>query len=244
MKMTAKYLQIAADLTNKIKHGQYAVDKFLPSEPALSRLYGVSRETIRRALDELMAKGLIQKLKGKGSIVLNRARIAFPISNIATFDELNKQEKMHAVTKILKLEDAKMPPCITEQLSLQDASATYVARLRLIGQEPIVIDEDYILKKYVPDISVEQAQKSLYSYFEHDLKLAIDYATKTITVEPASTKVAHALELSGTNLVVVVRSLTYLKDTSFFQYTISQHRPDKFKFVDFARRKTRNGGFI
>lgn len=59
--MRAKYLQIAADLTNKIKHKQYVVGDFLPSEPALSELYNVSRETIRKALNELLDAGIIQK---------------------------------------------------------------------------------------------------------------------------------------------------------------------------------------
>ena len=242
--MRAKYLQIAADLTNKIKHKQYVAGDFLPSEPALSELYNVSRETIRKALNELLDAGIIQKIKGKGSVVINAARIAFPISNIESFDELNKQKQMNAATKILALEDAQMPFIIRKHLSLTETAATYVARLRSINHEPIVVDEDYILKKYVPDISASQAKSSLYHYFEHDLGLEIDYATKTITVEPASKDVMEQLNLTDTNLVVVVRSLTYLKDTSFFQYTISQHRPDKFKFVDFAHRKAKNGGLI
>ena len=242
--MRAKYLQIAADLTNKIRHEQYVAGNFLPSEPALSELYNVSRETIRKSLNELLDAGLIQKIKGKGSVVINAARIAFPISNIESFDELNKQKQMHATTKILELKDTQVPLTIIKHLSLTETAATYVSRLRLINDEPIVVDEDYILKKYVPKISAKQAQSSLYQYFEDDLGLEIDYATKTITVEPASQNVMQQLQLTDTNLVVVVRSLTYLKDTSFFQYTISQHRPDKFKFVDFAHRKAQNGGLI
>ncbi len=242
--MAVKYIQIAADLANKIKHEQYAAGDFLPSEPTLSQLYNVSRETIRKALTELADAGLIQKIQGKGSVVINAARIAFPVSNIESFDELNKQKQMHAATKIIELTDARVPFTISKHLSLTETAATYVKRLRLINHEPIVVDEDYILKKYVPQISPQQAQSSLYHYFEHDLGLEIDYATKTITVEPASASVIKQLQLTNTNLVVVIRSLTYLKDTSFFQYTISQHRPDKFKFVDFAHRKNKNGGLI
>ena len=44
------------------------------------------------------------------------------------------------------------------------------------------------------------------------------------------------LDMKSFDMVVVVRSYTYLDDTSLFQYTESRHRPDKFKFVDFARR--------
>ncbi|CAM3200071.1 transcriptional regulator, GntR family [Lactobacillus bombicola] len=242
--MSAKYLQIAADLTKKIKQGPYIPGSFLPSEPNLTALYHVSRETIRKALNELMLAGLIQKIKGKGSIVLSNARFSFPISNITSFDELNQQEQMHATTRVLALHDSHLPINISQELNLTDTAATYIARLRSVNHEPIVIDEDYILKKYVPQLSKQVAENSLYSYFEQELGLAIDYATKAITVEPASNKIINQLQLTDTNLVVVVRSLTYLKDTSFFQYTVASHRPDKFKFIDFARRKTEHGGFI
>lgn len=242
--MVAKYLKISADLTEQIQQKKYHVGDFLPSEPILAKKYCVSRETIRRALDELMSAGLIQKLQGKGSVVLDVTRIAFPISNIATFNELNVQEQMHATTKVLSLMDADLPLNISNKLSLTSTSSTYVKRLRFSKHEPIVVDEDYILKQYVPSISINQAQGSLYSYFEKELGLNIDYATKEITVEAADNKIVNELQLKDTNLVVVVRSLTYLKDTSFFQYTISRHRPDKFKFVDFARRKTKHGGIV
>ncbi|GAA0499082.1 hypothetical protein GCM10008986_27770 [Salinibacillus aidingensis] len=47
---------------------------------------------------------------------------------------------------------------------------------------------------------------------------------------------AELLDLEGYSSIVVIKSLVYLEDTSLFQYTESRHRPDKFRFVDFARR--------
>ena len=40
------------------------------------------------------------------------------------------------------------------------------------------------------------------------------------------------------DLLVCVKSYTYLEDATLFQYTISKHRPDKFRFVEFARKNT------
>lgn len=240
----AKYLQIAQDLTDKIKHGQYPAGDFLPSEPALAQLYSSSRETIRKALNELIDACLIQKIKGKGSMVLDINRFVFPVSDITTFSELNLSQKMNATTQVLALENRNLPQAIAHQLALTDTAAIFVRRLRTVDSEPIVIDEDYVLKKYVPAITKEQAQTSLYSYFEKELNLEIAYATKTITVEPVDELIAEKLHLQQPNLAVFVRSLTYLKDTSFFQYTVSMHQPDKFKFVDFARRKSAHGGLV
>ncbi len=60
---------------------------------------------------------------------------------------------------------------------------------------------------------------------------------KEITVEKATNEDKEYLDLEGFNMVAVVKSYTYLDDTSLFQYTESRHRPDKFRFVDFARRR-------
>lgn len=235
--VVCKYWKIAQDLSEKIKHGQYATGALLPSETDLTRLYNTSRETIRKALAELSVAGLIQKVKGKGSIVLNTARFSFPVSDIVTFNELNQSEQMRAQTKVLQLKNQQLPADISSRMRLRQPPATFIQSLRIVNEEPVIVDEDYILKKFVPVITKEQAQNSLYSYFENDLGLKIAYATKMITVETAPADITKLLKLATTDLVVFVRSLTYLQDTSFFQYTISMHRPDKFKFVDFAHRK-------
>ncbi|MBA1394510.1 UTRA domain-containing protein, partial [Lactobacillus sp. XV13L] len=189
----------------------YPAGTFLPSEPALVHLYGASRETIRKALNELIDACLIQKIKGKGSMVLDISRFAFPVSDITTFSELNNRQQMHATTQVLNLEDRNLPTKIVEELTLQDKAAIFIRRLRSIDSDPIVIDEDYVLKKYVPTLTSAQAQNSLYSYFEKDLGLQIAYATKTITVESAPLAVTQQLHLHEADLVVFVRSLTYLK---------------------------------
>ena len=68
------------------------------------------------------------------------------------------------------------------------------------------------------------------------LGLKIAYAKKEITVQNATEEDKKYLDMKSFDMVVVVKSYTYLDDTSLFQYTESRHRPDKFVFIDFARR--------
>ena len=56
---------IAQDIASKIKYQQFKGGDRLPSENQLSELYGASRETVRKALQQLTELGLIQKIKGK-----------------------------------------------------------------------------------------------------------------------------------------------------------------------------------
>ena len=234
----SKQDMIAQDLAEKIHHGLYCPGDYLPSEHQLTDLYGTSRETIRSALSQLNDLGLIQKIKGKGSIVLDYQKFTFPISGITSFQELNQKLGMHAVTTVLKNERCdSIPQFFINRGVDADQPSIYVERLRTIDHEPAVIDRDFLLTPPIDEIPQTVAENSLYDYIEGELGLDISYASKEITVEKADDEVAAQLKLTGDQLVVVVRSLSFLNDTTLFQLTESYHRPDKFKFSDFARRQ-------
>ena len=74
------------------------------------------------------------------------------------------------------------------------------------------------------------------SDIEKELGLKISFAKKEITVVKATDKEKELLDMNEYDLLVCVKSYTYLDDATLFEYTISKHRPDKFRFVDFARR--------
>lgn len=234
----SKQDMIAQDLAEKIHHGLYCPGDYLPSEHQLTDLYGTSRETIRSALSQLNDLGLIQKIKGKGSIVLDYQKFTFPVSGITSFQELNQKLGMHAVTTVLKNElCTSIPQYFVNRGVDANQPSIYIERLRMIDHEPVVIDRDFLLTPPIDEIPQKVAENSLYDYIEGELGLDISYASKEITVEKADDEVAAQLKLTGDQLVVVVRSLSFLNDTTLFQLTESYHRPDKFKFSDFARRQ-------
>ena len=85
-----KYQKIYQDLLEKIKQGEIKAHTLLPSENELMKIYDSSRDTVRKALNLLLNDGYIQKNKGKGSVVLDINRIAFPVSGVTSFKELKK----------------------------------------------------------------------------------------------------------------------------------------------------------
>ena len=63
------YQQIYDDIKGAIKDGTYKVDEKIPSEAELSEEYGVSRITVRRAIEDLCADGYLTKMQGRGTFV-------------------------------------------------------------------------------------------------------------------------------------------------------------------------------
>ena len=82
--------------------------KSLPNQ--LAELYGAARNTVRKSLGDLNDLGLIQKIKGKGSLVLDSSRYAFPVAGITSFKELNETLGMKAKTEVLRLEEIEQLP--------------------------------------------------------------------------------------------------------------------------------------
>lgn len=231
-----KYQMIYKDLEKKIKSGTYKANSFLPTEKELSEVYDCSRDTVRKSLNILAQSGYIQKIKGKGSLILDYSRIDFPVSGIASFKELESLIPGEVRTYVNVFLQSEVTDDIKEHLSMQEGKIYHIERIREIDKEKVILDIDYLNSEIIKDLKLEDAQNSLYMYIEDDLGLGISFAKKEITVAKATDREMELLDMKDYDLLVCVKSYTYLDDGRLFEYTISKHRPDKFRFVDFARR--------
>lgn len=236
--MESKYRRLYNILLEKIERKEYQPGEKLPPEGELMGLFEASRDTVRKSLDLLVQDGYIQKGKGKAAVVLDKNKFNFPVSEIASFKEIYRYTDSRPRTYVENLEirknDKKVMDCL--QLSPEE-EAFELLRVREIEGEKIIIDQDYFSRKVVYNLPLRAAQDSVYEYLEQELELKIGHAIKEITVQTATEEDYRLLDMKNYDMVVVVKSYTYLEDATLFQYTQSRHRPDKFKFVDFARRK-------
>ncbi|MTD40227.1 trehalose operon repressor [Erwinia sp. CPCC 100877] len=233
-----KFHDIFLELEKGILEGLYLPGTLLPSENQLVEQYSVSRETIRKALNLLINAGYIQKKQGKGSIVLNVRKFDLPISGVISYKELQQAQNMQSVTRVVELEEDQVSEALAQLTGWpKNAPIWRLVRQREIDGEVVIVDIDYLLKEIIAELPKERAEDSIYDYFENDLGLAISYAQKEITVESVTESDQRLMTLDEDTHVVVVRSVVCLEDTRCFEYTESRHRLDKFKFVDFARRR-------
>ncbi len=236
-----KFLTIYNELAEQIQTGKLAARTKLPSENELAEKYGTSRETIRKALTLLSQNGLIQKIKGKGSIILDVNKFSFPISGLVSFKELSQSLGRKSTTIVEEFGLIKPDEFIKNQLNVTSKDEIWkVIRAREIDGERIILDKDYFNKRYVPFLTKEICENSIYEYLEKEVKLNISFAKKEVVVEDCTEEDQRFLDLNGFQHIVVVKNYVHLDDASLFQYTESRHRLDKFRFIDFARRGTAN----
>lgn len=232
-----KFQEIYQELSSQIQEGMLRANTQLPSEHELADRYDTSRETVRKALNLLSQNGFIQKIRGKGSIVLETNKFSFPVSGLVSFQELSKSMGKSSMTTVHDFGLIEPDPFLQQQLQADSDELVWkVLRSRQIDGENIILDKDYFLKKYVPKLSKEIAEKSIYAYLENELGLKISFAKKEIVVVDCTDEDKRLLDLGNFQHIVVVKNYVYLDDASLFQYTESRHRLDKFRFVDFARR--------
>lgn len=233
-----KYEQIYKDLESKIAKEIYKIDDFLPTEMALSEEYQASRDTIRKALTLLTKAGLVKKRQGRGTKVIKHHQILFPISELTSYQELVTFFNMDSKTNVIAIDKLIVDNDTSKLTGFQVNDIIWrVTRQRVVDGVASVLDIDYLSKKLIPTITREIAEHSLYHYLEKDLHLDIDFALKEVTIDQVNEKDKILLDLGSDKHVVSVKSKVYLSTNEQFQFTESRHKLEKFKFVDFARRK-------
>lgn len=234
----SKYATIYKEWKEKIESGQIAEGERLPTESSLMESYQVSRDTVRKSLNLLEQNGYIQRGRGRASLVMPKQRYTFPLSEIASFQEVNKLSNAHAETEVVNLDILQDSHKIKKIFQQSVNGEVYeLIRVRRMKDEAVILDKDYFVRDVVPRLPLNECKVSVYRYLEEELGLQISYAVKEITVQKANAEDYELLDMGDYNMVVVVKSHTYLENNTLFQCTESRHRPDKFRFVDLAKRK-------
>ncbi|PTI40769.1 trehalose operon repressor [Staphylococcus casei] len=234
-----KFITIYETIRKDILETRLSYGTQLPSEHELVETYEASRETVRKALNLLVRDGMIQKIRGKGSVVIYQGLTEFPFADLKSFREVQHGLGLRYETEVKVLENifAGDVPLVKDILNVrQNTRLWHIIRTRVINNKVKIIDEDYFVADIIPNVTVDIAKQSLYQYIEQELRLEISYSNKSITFEPFGDLEYEAFGDVTPPYTATVRGIVHLKDTTKFQYNISKHLATEFKFNDFSRR--------
>lgn len=131
------------DLRAKIDSGIYGPGERIPSENKLSQIYGMSRVTVRSALNELVNAGLLIRRKGSGTYVSPRAKGTSAYLT-GSFSENCRRKGMTPSTRVLGHARVIPPADVVEMLDGIDDEVWEVRRVRLANNLPCVLEIDYL----------------------------------------------------------------------------------------------------
>lgn len=138
------YRRLSGILRKQIQSGYYAEGSLLPSEHALCAIHGITRPTVRQALEELVREGLIVKRQGKGSIVRR------PLRNIGILAAAGTTSAIgQSFLKTVILQKPQLRPW-PEEFPFElpemerEAGCVYLERLRLVDEVPLFYDINHL----------------------------------------------------------------------------------------------------
>lgn len=215
-----RHEQLSDWLRARIEDGTYEVDDQLPSEHQLSEWFGVSRITVRRALQTIENEGLIYRRQGLGSFVRDR-RTHQGLVRLTDFAQDMGQAGLEASSKVLRHEQVTVLPDVASHLQLDAASTVLqLDRLRLGNGEPIAFDQTWLPLFYAQLLEGHNlAHDTIYRILERKYEIPILRGHYRITAVNAPDVVAPPLGVTpGRALLLIERlSLTQGDKPVYFQ---------------------------
>ena len=234
-----KYEQIYYTLKERIEAGSYPVGGLLPSENVLIGEFSCSRNTVRRALANLVRDGYVQTRQGWGvcNIYQPIEASAYTMGTIESFAETAHRTGQNSSTRVVRFTTCTADEELSRRTGFAVGTELFsLQRVHDLDGIPRIFNHNYFRRDCMPGLTEEIARGSIYRYLEQEVHMSIVTSKRTFTVEKADALDQKWLVLDGFNCVAVVSSQTYNSDGIMFEYTQSRHHPSIFRFQDNAVR--------
>lgn len=226
------YHQLEQDIAARIGDGEFAAGQMLPTEEQFCRQYGVSRITVRKALDTLMAQGLIVRRRGVGSFVAERRVGVHAIHLSGSLDEF-LTSAYQLTPKVISLGVQCAPAEVADHFGLSPRG--HVLRLELIsfGEDgPLAHALFYFRQEVDAVLTVEDLshREPVIRTLERKLGIRIARATQVIDPAAASRDTAKYLGLKVGTPVLRTSRCYFTADGELVEIAQLLHHPDRYRY--------------
>ncbi|HET7475615.1 MAG TPA: GntR family transcriptional regulator [Dermatophilaceae bacterium] len=215
--------RILADLAT----GPVGPDQAIPSERELMVTFGVSRATVRQAVQSLITEGVLQRAHGKGTFV--RAKRHESQLHLASFTQDMRRRGFVPTTQVLRVELDRPLDDVVASLRLADGEPAWrVDRLRLADGVPIALENGWYAAGLLPGLGDRDLSGSLYELLATDYGVVIDAAEQTVWAENADTGLARLLQAPQHCPLMVFRRVSRAGSRPV-EHVVSRYRGDRYQ---------------
>lgn len=225
-----RYVQLRQRIEEAIEEGILGSDASLPPEREIAELTGLSRVTVRKAIQELVTKGTIIQRQGSGSFVREpAAKVEQSLSRLTSFTEDMSRRGMETTSKWL--ERGIFLPSPEEIMGLglsTDDSVARIYRLRMTNGKPLALERASLPLDILPNPL--EVGKSLYEVLEKTGNRPVR-AIQKISAINLEDEEARLLGVEPGMAGLKIQRISYLDAGRVVEFTRSIYRGDAYDFV-------------
>jgi GntR family transcriptional regulator len=203
----------------------------LPRESTLADELGVSRSTIREALRELELQGRIERVQGRGTMVVEPPAITTGLTTLESLESLARRQGWRCGTEKVIIEEVPMPERFAHVLEVSIPSASvYLSRIKTRDWRPICRMETWIPTRLM---SAEELRRSFEGSITELLLnregARVDYAVAEVDAATADPDTAAALNVSVGGPLTVLKEIFYQHPATPLCYCVNSFLPESVR---------------
>lgn len=230
MKAAPRYSQIINYYRTLIESGKLTEGEKMPTEEAIGELFGVSRITVRQALDGLAQGGYIYKIQGKGSFV-SAKKAGMQLNHLIGFSDEMRGIGMSPSTVLIDQCLTSPNDTMAAALGIDMSQKVYlISRVRCADEIPMAVEKVCLPFSRFAGIETQDLNQSLYLLLKQQYGCEPHKAVQSIQAGLANSADAKLLQIKVGGPVLRITRTAYDSNDVPFEYTESVYRGDKYVF--------------
>ena len=225
------YHQLKEWLRAEIASGTWQPGDLIPSERELSEQFGISRMTVRQALNELREEGILRREQGRGTYVAE-PKIEQRLTRLTGFTEDMKRRALRSGARVLQQMWVDAPAAAAKALRITPGKQiVLLQRLRMAEGEPMAIESSYLHFSSMAGLLEENFEnQSLYHCLSEKYGILPTRAEQKVEAAICREQDCQLLHIEPGSPVLRNRRITYDQRNKPFEYTHSIYRGDRYIF--------------
>ncbi len=236
---TPIYEQIYQNLHDKISKEEIGSGELFPSERELAEKFGVSRMTVRQALNTLKKEGLIYHERGIGAFVSKR-KLDVHTRNLVGFTEEMKERGLRPSSKLLLAKIEKANEDVAKDLGIEIGEEVFhLQRLRLADDSPMAFEDAYLPASRYPNLDKFKLENhSLYEILEKEYGVKMSHAEEFLEAMAVPKSIAEVLSVKNNSPVLMVHRVVFSEGNLAVESVKTFYRADRYRATFYL---TKNG---
>jgi GntR family transcriptional regulator len=226
------HAQLEDLLTADVAAGALAPGARLPTEDALVDRFGVSRTTVRTAIQSLVRRGLVEIRRGKGTFV-TQPKITQELTQLTGFVEDMQAIGREAAAKVLGRQLVPANAAVAQRLDLAKGELVVrIQRVRLADGSPLSFDETYLPRALGESVMADDLEtQPIFALLEQKYDTPLLEAEYRLEATGADASVAKALGIAAGSPIFLIERTCYSTDGQPVDYERLYYRGDHIRFV-------------